>query len=128
MIAYSDKPTPVLGRNNLVNMHTQAGYLANSQASALRMLYPQLYASYEGNLAALALASQGQYPYGYPQTLAGQMNYAVENGIGSLKSMNLSPSSPVLDGKEERYSKHEGESFSFNSFFLSSLPLSYRML
>lgn len=109
MLAYSDKPSSVLGRTNLVNMHTQAGYLASSQASALRMLYPQLYANYEGNLAALALASQGQYPYGYAQTLASQMNFSVDSGLGSLKSMNLSPNSSVIDGKDDRYSKHDGE-------------------
>jgi len=110
MIAYSDKPTPVLGRNNLVNMHSQAGYLANSQTSVLRMLYPQLYASYEGNLAALALASHGQYPYGYAaQSLANHMNFSLDNGLGSLKSINLSPNSSVMDAKEDRYSKTEGK-------------------
>lgn len=121
MIAYSDKPTPVLGRNNIVNMHSQAGYLASSQASALRMLYPQLYASYEGNLAALALASQAQYPYGYAQSLATQMNFSLDNGLGSLKSMNLSPNSTVMEGKDERFSKADGKFFHLLSTLLRNV-------
>lgn len=101
MIAYSDKPSSVLGHTN---MHTQTSYLASSQANAFRMLYPQLaYANYPGNLAALALATQGQYSYDYAQTLASHMNFAMENGLASRKSMTLSPNSSISDGKDDRY-------------------------
>lgn len=101
MIACSDKPSSVLGHTN---MHTQTSYLASSQANAFRMLYPQLaYANYPGNLAALALATQGQYSYDYAQTLASHMNFAMESGLASRKSMTLSPNSSISDGKDDRY-------------------------
>lgn len=95
----------LLGRTN---MHTQAGYLANSQANAFRMLYPQLaYANYPGNLAALALATQGQYPYEYAHTLVNHMNFAMETGLSTRKSMTLSPNSSLSDGKDDRYIKND---------------------
>ncbi|WAQ97130.1 UNC4-like protein [Mya arenaria] len=105
MIAYSDKGSSSLGHSELFRMSGQSGYLAGPQASALRMLYPQLaYAGYPGNLAALALASHGQYPYEYAQTLASQMNFAMDTaGLAARKSMTLSPNSSISDGKDDRY-------------------------
>ncbi|KAH3864111.1 hypothetical protein DPMN_027125 [Dreissena polymorpha] len=92
-------------------MHTQNSYFASSQASALRMLYPQLaYSGYPGNLAALALATHGQYPYDYAQTLATQMNFAMEAGLTSRKSLTLSPNSSISDGKEDRYMSKDCDS------------------
>lgn len=109
MIAYSDKGSPTLGRTDMLGMPTQASYLQTSQATALRMLYPQLaYAGYPGNLAALALASHGQYPYDYAQTLASQVNFAMDAGIANRKSMALSPSSSLSDGKDDRYMNKDG--------------------
>lgn len=112
MLSYSDKTSPSLGHTHLPNMHTPVGYLAPSQANALRMLYPQLaYANYPGNLAALALASQGQYQYEYAQSLANHMNFQMDSqGLSSRKSINLSPNSSFSDDKEDRYMKHDGKS------------------
>ena len=110
----SDSLRFIHGPTQLTNMHTQAGYLASSQATALRMLYPQLaYANYPGNLTALALASQGQYPYEYAaHTLANHMNLAMDAGLNARKSMNLSPNSSISDGKDDRY-KHDAGKFRF---------------
>ncbi|KAL4239290.1 hypothetical protein ACF0H5_000107 [Mactra antiquata] len=97
-------------------MHTQAGYLASTQANAFRMLYPQLaYANYPGNLTALALATHGQYSYEYAQSLASQVNFAVDSGLSSRKSMNLSPNSSISDGKDDGYGKMDCDSDSEGS-------------
>lgn len=113
MLAYSDK----LSNFGHTNMHAQTGYLASSQANAFRMLYPQLaYANYQGNLAALALATQGQYSYEYAQSLASQVNFAVDSGLSSRKSMNLSPNSSISDGKDDRYNKVDCGKFDFSYF------------
>ena len=108
MITFSDNTV----RSGLTNMHAPAGYLAQSQANALRMLYQlpgygQL-PGYPGNLAALALATQGHYSYDYAQSLvANQVNYSME-GLSGRKNVALSPNSSISDGKDDSYMKNDG--------------------
>ena len=109
MITFSDN-SMITG---LTNMHAPAGYLSTSQANALRMLY-QLpgYAHYPGNLAALALATQGHYSYDYAQSLVGnQVNFSVDGGYSSRKNIALSPNSSISDGKDDSYMKNDGKFF-----------------
>ena len=106
MITFSDNSMI----SGLTNMHAPAGYLASSQANALRMLY-QLpgYGHYPGNLAALALATQGHYSYDYAQSLvANQVNFSMD-GLSARKNLALSPNSSISDGKDDSYMKNEGK-------------------
>ena len=106
MITYGDNSV----LTGLSNMHAPAGYLSNSQANALRMLY-QLpgYGHYPGNLAALALATQGHYSYDYAQSLvANQVNFSMDGGLSVRKNIALSPSSSISDGKDDSFLKNDG--------------------
>lgn len=107
MITYSDNSL-ITG---LANMHAPAGYLSSSQANALRMLY-QLpgYGPYPGNLAALALATQGPYSYDYTQSLvANQANFSMDGGLSARKNIALSPNSSVSDGKDNSFLNNDGK-------------------
>ena len=116
MITYGDNSV----LTGLTNMHASAGYLSNSQANALRMLY-QLpgYGHYPGNLAALALATQGHYSYDYAQSLvANQVNLSMDNGISVRKNIALSPNSSISDGKDDSYLKNDGKCISVINIYV----------
>ncbi|KAL3877672.1 hypothetical protein ACJMK2_035343 [Sinanodonta woodiana] len=84
MLTYCEKS--LIGGNNT---YPSSGYFTTSQQNALNFFYPfsTTYSHFQGNLAALALASSTTYSYDYAQTLANRLHF----------SPSLSPKSSISD-------------------------------
>ncbi|KAK3578028.1 hypothetical protein CHS0354_006702 [Potamilus streckersoni] len=98
MLTYCE--TNLVGGNNV---YQNAGYFTPSQQNALNFFYPfsTAYSHFQGNLAALALASSTTYSYDYAQTLANRLHF----------SPSLSPKSSISDdGNGHNLSKQDEKS------------------